>query len=708
MPFHAARRSRFVFSFAAILGLSLLAPALVAGTPAGALSGRVTADGKPAAGARVRLYLDDTQAKPRAYRELKSAETGDDGAYEFAGLPKGWYLLVAERDGSAKTFHYVVMEEEAKLSNDFALRRPVSSALLIRDEAGKPIAGARLRTLNPRDENGEFWARSRGDWKTFGQTAAPSDESGRLRLPSLPEKSVVTAIIDHPDFAPAEVKDAAVGPPVAAEVVMKPGAAVALKIAPGPAGKTISDAEIDLRHDPFSSPSTVIVHRLPIDAQGTARLTVEPGRYTLLRLTHEDYFILPEYLPDISKGEYLRIGDSANDEFRFHLRPKVKVRGRVIDASTGRPLAGQYVYGEIPNHEPGTPASDRPAGAPDEWSIVSAATTDESGDYSLELAAGPARVTFNGEGYVGEARRLEFTVAADGSTAAPDMRLRPMPKIAGIVRDPQGRPAAKVVVRLRGGLSYMAPVLTDERGRFELALGRIPRDRDTEEPRPVQPLVAFHPYQRLSARADVDLNDPDSLKDVTLTLSPHAPGALIADFADELTPWQRGEIDPERAAEMQAATLRGKPAPPLDGTWLNIEKPKDGLASFRGKYVLLDFWFIGCGPCHGDFPSVQKLHDLYKDKGLVVIAVHDNSETAEAVRAFAERQGMNVPILVDEPDGRTTARYEGHGLSGYPSHILIAPDGTVADDDTTTPGPSLRTYKIELIRELLLDRNADK
>jgi len=41
--------------------------------------------------------------------------------------------------------------------------------------------------------------------------------------------------------------------------------------------------------------------------------------------------------------------------------------------------------------------------------------------------------------------------------------------------------------------------------------------------------------------------------------------------------------------------------------------------SITGKIILLDFWFIGCGPCYVKFPQVQKLHDKYRLNDLVEI-----------------------------------------------------------------------------------------
>lgn len=687
----------FLFTIAPAFGAAEAPPQAVTG----ALSGHILNDDKtPAAGATVRLYLDVTDAVPRHWRELKSVTTGETGDYAFPDLPKAWYLVAAERDGSARTFRTFVLEAGSDLEHDFVLRKPVRSSLLVRDEAGRPLAGARLRSIGLRDENGEFWLRTRQEWETFtNKIPAPSDETGRIDLPELPEGAVLTeATIDHPDLAPAEVKGAPARPGVIAEAALRPGVAVALKVAGDGRGERPAGAEIRLLRDEIRHPSSIYYHRLPIDAEGAIRFTVEPGRYQLVWLSHEDFHFTPIYSADVRKGESLRVGESGRHEFLFVPRRKVAVRGWVVDAE-GDPVSDADIQGEIPNVGP----DGRVPEGQDPWAHAGWGKTDANGEYTVSLAAGRARISFYKEGQLPEERYSEFEVSADGPATAPEIRVRAMPKIAGVVQDGQGRPVPGAVVRLRGLLRGMTPTKTDENGRFELSPPSIPADPETEEPRPVQSLVAFHPYERLAARTDVRLDDPDSLEEVVLMLAPHEPGALVDDFREELTPYERGELNEVgRVAERAARTLRGQPAPDLDGTWLNVEPPADGLAAFRGKYVLLDFWFIGCGPCHADFPSVKLLHDLYKDHGLVVIAVHDNSATPETVREFAEKEGMTVPILVDEPDGRTNARYEGRGLSGYPSHILIAPDGTILDDDTTTPSPSLRTYKIELLRELLL------
>ena len=60
--------------------------------------------------------------------------------------------------------------------------------------------------------------------------------------------------------------------------------------------------------------------------------------------------------------------------------------------------------------------------------------------------------------------------------------------------------------------------------------------------------------------------------------------------------------------------------------------------------VVLNFWYINCGPCKEEFPYLQTAYELYKDK-LEVIAVNaESSETAEQVAQFRQEKGYTFPM----------------------------------------------------------------
>ena len=138
----------------------------------------------------------------------------------------------------------------------------------------------------------------------------------------------------------------------------------------------------------------------------------------------------------------------------------------------------------------------------------------------------------------------------------------------------------------------------------------------------------------------------------------------------------------------------GKPAPEF-----RIKEWKNGepvtFADLRGKVVLVDFWGYWCGGCVRIMPELFKLHDQYKEKGLVIVSVHDNSvasikEMDNKLAGICEDlwDGRDLPFLVAldgggktkipnteyEVDGETTAAY---GIFAWPTTFLVDQNGIV-------------------------------
>ena len=64
--------------------------------------------------------------------------------------------------------------------------------------------------------------------------------------------------------------------------------------------------------------------------------------------------------------------------------------------------------------------------------------------------------------------------------------------------------------------------------------------------------------------------------------------------------------------------------------------------------------------------------------------------------------GEGLGAAQDEPGARSAA-YRELGLRGFPTYILIGPDGKILENDNTTDGPSLRSFKLEVIRKYVLN-----
>jgi hypothetical protein len=351
--------------------------------------------------------------------------------------------------------------------------------------------------------------------------------------------------------------------------------------------KLINSIGIDLRHEPIESPSTLIGQLPWLRHDGTAEFAVGAGNYEWLRLRHRDFLAIPIYsqryghsIADETEPMQFR---SSDNQFEFALKRKVKVTGRVLSREDRHPVADLSIQGEVHANK-----IDGSFGRfANEWTHADWSDTNGKGEYQIQLAAGKARVSFQGEGLVANPPSYELNVAADGSTVAPDFLVSPIPKVQGVVQTHDGRPVPNAVVRFRGSMLTFAtnPVITGADGKFELQPKFIPEDFQTHERLAAQTVVAFDSLESTAADTRIRLDNPASCQNIVLKLEPQGSGSLITKFPADLSLWwQRGAVPKDEKEHLASISLAGKPAPELDGAeWLNTEGKKMSLADFRGK-----------------------------------------------------------------------------------------------------------------------------
>ncbi len=666
------------------------------------ISGRVINEQEePVEPTRVRIW--SFKSEPQRHWEIAAEPPFKPGGeFEVTDVETPVSLLIrADVDGFTPAWASLYLSEGGPSDVKIIVSPPGRVELAVRDSDDQPIAAARLRWMSLAGPNGSVRFGSEV-LRDLNLPRPTSDEQGRLVIGDLPQGAKLKLGLAHAEFAPVE----AAGVPIAEhpeplKLTMPGGVPLTLQIEPPEQASPLDEVIIDLRHEPFDHPSSTVFESLPLDETGSTTLQVEAGEYGLLRLSHPEYLINPVFIANYAKQQFLRL-DEQTSTFHFQAIPKVEVRGRVIDATTGRPIADQWVSGDSPNVGPDGGVPDNAGGS---WRNSDGGQTDADGWYTMKLAAGKARVSFQGRGFTSETDYREFDVATDGTTEAPLLEMTPIAPVVGQVIGPDGQPVPKAVVRFRGRqLRWTQPVLTDDEGRFTLKTPWIPQDGETEERVSRNPVVAFHPQLPWVGIEWVELDQPGSLSSVTILLKEQPDADLTSLIPDELSAWERGDVDDARKSEKAAISLVGLPAPELDGReWLNTPQSLMSLADYRGKYVLLDFWTTWCGPCHADLPSLKLLRKLYGGENFEIIGVHDNSVSSEKITAHVQKEGMDYPIVIDHSDGRILREYESHGISGYPSYLLLGPDGRVLIENRTAVGPSLRAFKLELVRQHLLD-----
>jgi cytochrome c biogenesis protein CcmG, thiol:disulfide interchange protein DsbE len=69
------------------------------------------------------------------------------------------------------------------------------------------------------------------------------------------------------------------------------------------------------------------------------------------------------------------------------------------------------------------------------------------------------------------------------------------------------------------------------------------------------------------------------------------------------------------------------------------------LSDMKGRVVVLEFWATWCPPCRASIPGIERLHEKYKDKGVVVLAVSMDDTGWDAVQSFVKENGIKYTVL---------------------------------------------------------------
>jgi peroxiredoxin len=132
-------------------------------------------------------------------------------------------------------------------------------------------------------------------------------------------------------------------------------------------------------------------------------------------------------------------------------------------------------------------------------------------------------------------------------------------------------------------------------------------------------------------------------------------------------------VDPgEHRAAAVAAHAIGAPGPAIAVT--TIDGDTIDLGKLYGtRPVYLKFWATWCIPCREQMPGFERIYEMIGDRMAVIAVDTGLDDDAAAVRAFRERHGLRMPIVVD--DGRLAAALD---LQVTPQHVLIDRDARIA------------------------------
>lgn len=132
------------------------------------------------------------------------------------------------------------------------------------------------------------------------------------------------------------------------------------------------------------------------------------------------------------------------------------------------------------------------------------------------------------------------------------------------------------------------------------------------------------------------------------------------------------------------------------------------IEQYRGKWVIVNYWGIFCGPCLREMPELSIFHNQHKAHDAVVLGINQEDLPAKVMARFADKMNISFPLLsvpfdqvtpfgkvtvlpttfIINPQGELVARQQGaitmHALDDYiKRHSLkIAQDKPGKAEDT--------------------------
>lgn len=135
----------------------------------------------------------------------------------------------------------------------------------------------------------------------------------------------------------------------------------------------------------------------------------------------------------------------------------------------------------------------------------------------------------------------------------------------------------------------------------------------------------------------------------------------------------------------------GKPAPTF--TIPDNKGNEVSLIDFKGKYILIDFWFSGCGPCRVDIPFLKQIIDDYRHRNIIFISISIDKQMSDWVKILKEGYILeNKQVLFEDKanwihlhDPKIRVVAQKFLIAGYPTYLLIDPKGCFVNANCERP-----------------------
>ena len=100
------------------------------------------------------------------------------------------------------------------------------------------------------------------------------------------------------------------------------------------------------------------------------------------------------------------------------------------------------------------------------------------------------------------------------------------------------------------------------------------------------------------------------------------------------------------------------------------------LSELAGRAVLINYWTTWCIPCKAELPILEKLHQEYQQKGLMVVSVNAiDQDSMDKVQGIVDEFSMTFPVLLDQGDQFANL----YKAMFFPTTVLVDASGVIRE-----------------------------